>query len=196
MESNTNGMLKILVVSQSRKRLNLLVDALAQCPERHEVIGRLDQAINLPRWVDEAQPDLIIMDNDSPSRDAIEQICVMTEATPRPIVMFTQDGSREAMESAVQAGVTSYVVDGLKADRVQPIIQLAQAQFKEMHALRIELQRARQELQEHKTIERAKLHLMKRFKLTEDAAYRQLRKEAMTQRLRLAEVAELLLKQA
>lgn len=188
--------LKILVVSQSRKRLNALMDTLAACPEGHHVIGRLDQAINLPQWVDELLPDLIIMDTDSPSRDTLEQVCLTTQATPRPIVMFTQDGRRESIQSAVQAGVSCYVVDGLKAERVQPLLQLAQARFEEMHAMRLELQRARQELQEHKLVERAKRLLMQQTGLDEDAAYRRLRKEAMSQRLRLADVAGALLKKA
>lgn len=191
---NMEPSLKILLVSQSRKRLNALLDALAACPEGHHVVGRLDQAIDLPRWVDELAPDIVVMDTDSPSRDTLEQVCVTTQQSPRPIVMFTQDDRREAMQSAVQAGVTCYIADGLKAERVQSILQLAQAQFEQTNALRLELQRTRQELQEHKLVERAKLQLMKQLGLNEDAAYRQLRKEAMSRRLRLAEVARVLLK--
>jgi len=99
------------------------------------------------------------------------------------------------MQSAVQAGVTCYIADGLKAERVQSILQLAQAQFEQMNNLRLELQRTRQELQEHKLVERAKLKLMKQHGLSEDSAYRQMRKEAMSRRLRLADVARVLLKQ-
>ncbi len=194
-QTDTHTTLKVLVISQSRKRLNLLLDALAECPEGHHVVGRLDQAINLPDWVDELVPDIVVMDTDSPSRDTLEQICVTTQQSPRPIVMFTQDDRREAMQSAVQAGVTCYIADGLKAERVQSILQLAQAQFEQMNNLRLELQRTRQELQEHKLVERAKLQLMKRHGLSEDAAYRQMRKEAMSRRLRLADVARVLLKQ-
>lgn len=191
--ANAAVALKILVVSQSRKQLDTLLDALAACPEGHHVVGRLDRAIDLPRWVESEAPDLIIIDTDSPSRDTLEQICVATQATPRPIVMFTQDGRREVIQSAVQAGVTCYVVDGLKAERVQPLLQLAQARFAEMHALRLELAKVRQELQEHKLIERAKRMLMQQAGLDEEAAYRRLRKEAMARRLRLAELAQVLL---
>lgn len=182
--------LKILVVGQSHRRLDDLMATLAQDSPHHHLEGRLDRAIDLPRWVAEFQPDAIIMDIDSPSRDTLEQICLMTEETPRPIVMFSQDGSSETMRSAVAAGVACYVVDGLAPSRVQPLIALAQVRFAEMNALREELGRARQELKEHKLVERAKARLMNDLGLSEQAAYNQMRREAMNRRLRLAEVAQ------
>ena len=57
-----SGGLCILVVSQSRKRLDQLLDALAASPDEHHLVGRLDKALNLPRWVEEVTPDVIVMD--------------------------------------------------------------------------------------------------------------------------------------
>lgn len=185
--------LKILVVGQSRRRLDELMTSLAEASPQHHLVGRLDRAIDLPRWVEELQPDAIIMDVDSPSRDTLEQIVLMSEATPRPIVMFSQDGSRETMHSAVTAGVAAYVVDGLRAERLQPILQLARLRFEAWQAMRDDVVRARQELQEHKLIEQAKRRLMKTEKLSEEAAYQALRREAMAHRKRLADVARLVM---
>ncbi len=185
--------LKILVIGQSRRRLDDLMAALASTNPGHHLVGRLDRAIDLPRWVEEIEPDAIIMDTDSPSRDTLEQIVVMSERSPRPIVMFSQDDSREAMRSAVTAGVAAYVVDGVKSERLQPILELARVQFEAWQAMRDDMLRAREELREHKLIEQAKRRLMKVQSLSEEAAYQALRREAMAHRKRLAEVAKLLL---
>lgn len=184
--------LKILVVSQSKRRLDDLLASMSQDMPQHHFVGRLDRAIDLPRWVEELRPDTIIMDLDSPSRDTLEQICAMSEATPRPIVMFSQDGSSEVMRSAVAAGVACYVVDGLRAERIRPLLQMAQVRFEAWQAMHGDMLRARQELQEHKLVEQAKRHLMKTEKLGEEAAYQALRREAMEHRVRIADVARLL----
>jgi two-component system, response regulator / RNA-binding antiterminator len=185
--------LTILIVSPSRRRLDNLMQALTASAPEHRLLGRLDRAIDLPRWVDELEPDAIIMDTESPSRDTLEQIVVMSERTPRPIVMFSQDESQDAMRQAVSAGVACYVVNGLENERIQPLLQLAQIRFEAWQAMRDDTLRARQELQEHKLVEQAKRHLMKREKLSEEAAYQALRREAMLHRKRIADVARLLM---
>lgn len=185
--------LVILVIGPSRRRLDDLMATLAAASPDYRLVGRLDRAIDLPRWVDELQPDAIIMDTDSPSRDTLEQVCLMSEASPRPIVMFSQDASDAAMRSAVSAGVACYVVDGLRAERLQPLLHLARVRFEAWQALRDDVLRARQELQEHKLIEQAKRRLMKARGLSEEAAYQALRREAMTQRRRVVDIARQLL---
>jgi response regulator NasT len=185
--------LKVLLIGPSRRRLDSLMAALAENAPEHHLVGRLDRAIDLPAWVAELEPDAIIMDTESPSRDTLEQIVVMSEATPRPIVMFSQDESQDAMRRAVSAGVACYVVNGLETERIQPLLQLAQVRFEAWQAMRDDALRARQELQEHKLIEQAKRLLMKEDKLSEEAAYQALRREAMQHRRRIADVARLLL---
>jgi response regulator NasT len=185
--------LKILVIGPSRRRLDSLMTALAERAPEHHLVGRLDRAIDLPAWVAELEPDAIIMDTASPSRDTLEQIVVMSEATPRPIVMFSQDASRDVMRRAVSAGVACYVVNDLEAERIQPLLQLAQVRFEAWQAMREDTLRARQELQEHKLIEQAKRRLMQEESLSEEAAYQALRREAMTHRRRIADIARLYL---
>ena len=193
--SNPAG-LTILIVSPSRRRLDNLMQALAASAPEHRLVGRLDRAIDLPRWVDELEPDAIIMDTESPSRDTLEQIVVMSERTPRPIVMFSQDESQDAMRRAVSAGVACYVVNGLENERIQPLLQLAQIRFEAWQAMRDDTLRARQELQEHKLVEQAKRYLMKHENLSEEAAYQALRREAMLHRKRIAEVARAVVEMA
>ena len=191
-ETPTPG-LTILIVSPSRRRLDNLMQALATSAPEHRLVGRLDRAIDLPAWVAELEPDAIIMDTESPSRDTLEQIVVMSERTPRPIVMFSQDESQDSMRRAVSAGVACYVVNGLENERIQPLLQLAQIRFDAWQAMREDTLRARQELHEHKQIEQAKRLLMKQENISEEAAYQALRREAMTHRKRLADIARLLL---
>jgi response regulator NasT len=120
----------------------------------------------------------------------------MSERTPRPIVMFSQDESQDAMRQAVSAGVACYVVNGLENERIQPLLQLAQVRFEAWQAMREDTLRARQELQEHKLIEQAKRHLMQAEKLSEEAAYQALRREAMVHRKRIVEVAHVVVEMA
>jgi len=188
--------LTILIVSPSRRRLDNLMQALAASAPEHRLVGRLDRAIDLPTWVAELEPDAIIMDTESPSRDTLEQIVVMSERTPRPIVMFSQDESQDAMRRAVSAGVACYVVNGLENERIQPLLQLAQIRFEAWQAMRDDTLRARQELQEHKLVEQAKRYLMKHENLSEEAAYQALRREAMLHRKRIAEVARAVVEMA
>jgi response regulator NasT len=115
---------------------------------------------------------------------------MITESCPRPIVMFTQDAKRESIREAVRAGVTAYVVDGLTAERIEPIIEAALARFEAFQSVQTELAQTRTQLSERKLVERAKGILMKEKKLPEDEAYRLLRKLAMDRSMSLGTVAE------
>jgi response regulator NasT len=145
---------------------------------------------NLYRAVAELQPDVIIIDVDSPSRDTLEHIIVAGKDDPRPIVMFTHDGDTEKIRSATRAGVSAYVVGGLQSERIKPILDAAIARFDEYRAVRVELDRANLKLSERKNVERAKGVLMKQRGLDEDQAYTLMRKMAMDRNIKLAELAE------
>ena len=138
-------------------------------------------------------PDLVIVDAESEARDALEHVVMATREAPRPIVLFTNDSDTSQVRHAVAAGVTAYIVAGLEAARIHPILDVALARFEHEQALRAELDSARTELRERKTIERAKGLLMQRQGLTEQAAYEKLRKTAMEKGLKLVDVAQRIL---
>ena len=146
--------------------------------------------MNLSRLVAEVLPDVIIIDTHSPDRDTIEHLCVISQDTPRPIVMFSADGNTEKIREAVRAGVSAYVVDGLAAQRVQPILDVAIARFEALQSLRNELEDTQSQLADRKRIDRAKGILMQQKNLSEEDAYKWLRKMAMNENLKLAEVAD------
>lgn len=142
------------------------------------------------------QPDLIIVDTESEARDALEHVVVATRDARRPIVMFTNDDDTTHVKDAVAAGVCAYIVAGLAPQRIRPILDVAMARFAHEQALRAELADARTELQDRKTIDRAKGLLMQRQGLSEQAAYEKLRKTAMDKGLKLGEVARRMLEMA
>ena len=134
-------------------------------------------------------PDVIIIDTESPSRDTLEHIALLSEKDPRPIVMFSSDRGSDTIREAVQAGVSAYIVDGLAAERVKPIIEVAMARFESYQAVRTELAEVKTKLSERKVVEKAKGVLMKARSIGEDEAYAALRKMAMERNLTIGEVS-------
>lgn len=173
-------------------------------------IGLLESGFNLiavlpadtflPERLRQLQPDMIIVDAESEARDTLEHVVMATRDERRPIVMFTNDSDTSHVKDAVAAGVTAYIVAGLSAERIRPILDVAMARFQHEQNLRQELADTRTELhelsaelQDRKVIDRAKGLLMQRQGLSEQAAYDKLRKTAMDKGLKLVEVAQRML---
>jgi two-component system, response regulator / RNA-binding antiterminator len=180
-------MLRIMLVDDTTERafyLSLVLGRLG-----YDVVAEVSDPHQLHDEVLRLSPDAIIVDTDSPSRDTLENLCAITESCPRPIVMFASDPARESIRRAVRAGVSAYVVDGLAPERITPILDTAVARFEAFQAMKNELDSVKTKLSERKIVEKAKGILMKGAKLTEDQAYRALRKQAMDRKLQIAEVA-------
>jgi two-component system, response regulator / RNA-binding antiterminator len=146
------------------------------------------------------QPDMVIVDAESEARDALEHVVTATRDERRPIVMFTNDDNADNARHAVAAGVSAYIVAGLSTERIRPILDVAMARFAQEQALlqqladtRTELHTRTEQLQQRKTIDRAKGLLMQRQGLDEQQAYDRLRKMAMDKNLRLIDVAQRLI---
>jgi response regulator NasT len=184
--------MRILVVDESYKRAALLGEALAAAG--HEVVASLSSPLELLRSVDALRPEVIVIDTESPTRDVLEHVVIVSQSSPRPIVMFASDAGSSAIRDAVRAGVSAYVVDGLDGSRVNSIVEVACARFeeyqREFQRLKIELAEANLKLSERKLVERAKGLLMQSREVTEDEAYHALRKLAMSKKLRLGDVAQ------
>jgi len=181
-------MLRIMIFDERSDRslyLRLMLERLG-----YEVVAEVGDARRLHDEVTRLSPDAIIIDTKSPSRDTLEHVCLISDRCPRPIVMFTQDADNILIREAVRVGVTAYVVDGLAPDRVKPIIETALARFEAFQQVKHELDVTRTQLSERKLIERAKGILMREKNLSEEAAYRMLRKFAMNKNTTLAKVSE------
>jgi response regulator NasT len=159
----------------------------------YDIVASLPADIFLPERIAQIQPDLIIIDSESDARDVLEHIVIATRDEPRPIVLFTDHQTPSSVDAAMDAGVTAYIVAGLQAERVKPVLDVALARFRREQKLRDELSDTRRQLADRKLIERAKGVLMARNGLTEEAAYARLRSMAMNKKLKLADVAQRIL---
>jgi len=159
----------------------------------YDLIASLPADVFLPERIAQLQPDMIIVDSESDARDVLEHIVIATRDARRPIVLFTEDDAPASMDAALDAGVSAYIVAGLQAERVKPVLDVALARFRREQKLLDELEGTRQKLAERKTVDRAKGLLMTRYRLTEDQAYQRLRSMAMNKNLKLAEIAQRLI---
>lgn len=162
----------------------------------YNLIATLPADMYLPERLAQLQPDMVIVDAESEARDVLEHVVTATRDERRAIVMFTNDDDTQLAREAVAAGVSAYIVAGLSATRIRPILEVAFARFEHEQQLRGELDQARTDLKERKLIDKAKGLLMQRQGLTEQAAWDKLRKAAMDKGLRVAEVAQRMLDMA
>jgi two-component system, response regulator / RNA-binding antiterminator len=180
--------MRVLVVDESAERAEVLRAALLLAG--YEVTASLTSPLTLLKTIERLEPDVIVIDTDSPSRDVLEHLVMVSRHTPRPVVMFASDATPETIRAVTRAGVSAYVVDGLDQNRIKSIVEVAVARFEEQQDLRGQLAEANLRLSERKLIERAKGLLMKSRSLDEEAAYAALRKAAMDRKLKLSEVAQ------
>src|SRR5215469_8812039 len=180
--------LRILLVDQNVTRASILEDGLREAGYVNVTVVRDRQ--NLLRRIVDLDPEVICIDLENPNRDVLEQMFQVSRVVQRPVAMFVDRSDSDMIKAAVEAGVGAYVVDGLKKERVQAVLDMAISRFKAFNDLREELDRARQALGERKVVERAKGILMKERGLSEDAAYTLLRKAAMTDNKRVVEIAQ------
>ena len=181
-------MLRVLLVDDSLERASALKEALASM-EGVEVACTLESPLALLARVAEHRPDVILIGTDSPNRDVLEQLAAVSSSAPRPVVMFTDDAHDETIRSALKAGVSAYIVDGLAPGRLDPIMRVAIERFEANQRLRAELEETKIRLTERKDVERAKGLLMKHRGIDEEAAYAALRSLAMERGVRIGEAA-------
>ena len=180
--------LKILVIDENPIRRPILEAGLREAGFANVVLvknttGLLDQVYRI-------DPDVILIDLENPSRDVIEQMFQVSRIVRRPIAMFVDQSDRATIEAAVDAGVSAYIVDGLKKERVKHILDLCISRFNAFARLRDELDRAKSALEARKVIDRAKGILMKVKGLSEEDAYALLRTTAMNEKRKIADVAQ------
>ena len=178
----------IVVIDPHKERAFLIVDGLQEFNDyKVTVIG---ETTGLARKLAEYQPDMILIDLESPSRDSFEQVIAALGADERPVAMFVDHSDQKMMRAAIDAGISAYVVDGLRKSRIVPVLETAIARFHSFRRMKMELETTKAALAERKTIDRAKGYLMKVRGLSEDEAYALLRKTAMDQGRRMSEVAQ------
>jgi len=180
--------LRVLIVDQNLARASILEEGLREAGYRDLIVVRDMQ--NLMRRILQEAPDVILIDLENPNRDVLEQMFQVSRVVQKPVAMFVDTADRGTIESAIEAGVSAYVVDGLRQGRVRAIVEMSVSRFRAFERLRTELEDTRRQLADRKLVDRAKGSLMRQRKLSEAEAYEALRKAAMDANLRIGEVAQ------
>lgn len=179
--------LKILVIDESPVRAAILKEGLRE--SGHALVEWISDTANLLERISALDPDVVLIDLENPNRDVLEQMFQVSREVRRPIAMFVDQSDSAMIAASVDAGVSAYVVDGLRKERIKPILDMTISRFHAFSKLRAELDEARSALAERKIIDRAKGILMKQRGISEDAAYAMLRKAAMNQKRKIADIA-------
>ena len=179
--------LKIVIVDESPVRAAILEEGLREAGFTE--VERLGEMHNLLKRVYAIDPDVILIDLENPSRDMLEQMFQVSRAVRRPVAMFVDQSDAASIEASVDAGVSAYIVDGLKKERIKSILDLCVSRFNAFSRLQDELARAKSDLEDRKSIDRAKGILMKSKNLTEEQAYTAMRSAAMREKKKIGEIA-------
>lgn len=183
--------LSILIIDENRLRAAVIEDGLRDAGYANLTV--VTDVVGIARKIAETAPDVIVIDLENPNRDMLESMFQLSRAVQRPIAMFVDRSDQASIEAAVEAGVSAYVVDGLKRERVRPIVDMAISRFNAFARMARELDEARSQLESRKLIDRAKGILMSTRGLSEADAYALLRKTAMNQNRKISEIAESLI---
>jgi two-component system, response regulator / RNA-binding antiterminator len=180
--------LSVLIVDENKARAAIIEAGVLE--GGHSNVTVVHDVSGLARRIAVIEPDIIVIDLENPNRDMLESLFQLSRAVKRPVAMFVDRSDRSAMEAAVDAGVSAYVVDGLKQERIRPILDMAITRFNAYSRMERELEEARSELESRKIIDRAKAILMKSKGISEDEAHALLRKTAMNQNRKMSELAQ------
>jgi response regulator NasT len=179
---------KIVIVDESPIRAAILEEGLREAG--YTDVQHIREMQNLLARVYALDPDVIVIDLENPSRDVLEQMFQVSRAVRRPVAMFVDQSDAESARASVEAGVSSYIVDGLKKERIKPILDLCISRFNAFSKLQDELERTKSALEERKIIDRAKGIVMKLKGLNEEEAYVLLRSTAMREKKKIGEIAQ------
>ena len=183
--------LSILIIDENRIRASIIEDGLREAG--HGRVAVIHDVTEVARTIQLSTPDVIVIDLENPKRDTLEHFFSLSRAVQRPIAMFVDRSDPGMIEKAVEAGVSAYVVDGLKKERVKSILDMAISRFAAFSRLTRELEEARSALEERKLIDQAKGILMKTRGMSEPDAYALLRTTAMNQNRRIIDIAQSLI---
>jgi two-component system, response regulator / RNA-binding antiterminator len=179
---------KIVIVDESPIRAAILEEGLREAG--FVGVTHISEMHNLLARIYALDPDVILIDLENPSRDVLEQMFQVSRAVRRPIAMFVDQSDAASIQASVDAGVSAYIVDGLRKERVKPILDLCISRFNAFSKLQDELERTKSALEDRKIIDRAKGILMKLKGLTEEEAYVLLRSTAMREKKKIGEIAQ------
>jgi len=180
--------MRIAIVDERASRASIIEDGLSSLPDCELFV--LTQRDGLVARIAGIAPDIIFMDLGNPSRDVLEEYFAVSRALDHPIAMFVDESDDDSIAASIDAGVSTYVVDGLSAKRIQPLLQMTMQRFEAFARLEAELAEVQGKLAERELIDKAKRILMNTKGVTEPNAYAELRQKAMSSNRRIADIAD------
>ncbi|MFK3668174.1 ANTAR domain-containing response regulator [Ochrobactrum teleogrylli] len=180
--------LTILIIDENAIRSSIIEEGLREAGHGKVVV--INEMHGIARMIETLNPDVIVIDIENPNRDMMEHLFQLTRTISRPIAMFVDRSDTASIEAAVEAGVSAYIVDGMKKERVKPILDMAVSRFNAFRRLQRELADAKSALEERKVVERAKGILMKMRGLSEEDAFSLLRQTAMNEKKKMSDIAQ------
>lgn len=184
----TESLPSVLIIDENAARASIIEAGLRTAG--HVQVTIIDTVEGIAAKIAALAPDVIVIDLENPNRDMLENIFQLTRAVKRPIAMFVDRSDNQTMQSAIDAGVSAYVVDGLRQERVKNILDMAISRFNAYSRLERELEEARGALEGRKIVDQAKTLIMRSRGLDENSAYKLLRSTAMNQNRKIIDVAE------
>ncbi|HEX9806107.1 MAG TPA: ANTAR domain-containing protein [Alteraurantiacibacter sp.] len=179
--------MRIAIIDESASRASIIEEGLLQLPESEIFV--LTERDGLLTRIDEIAPEIVFIDLGNPSRDVLEEYFAVSRAMARPIAMFVDKSDDDMIAASVEAGVSAYVVDGLAANRIRPLLDLAVRRFNAFARLQSDLVEAQSKLAERETVDKAKRILMDSKGISEPDAYGEMRRKAMSSNKRIVDIA-------
>lgn len=184
----SSSMPSVVIVDENAARASIIEAGLKSAGHEHVTI--INDMSGVVAKIAAIAPDVVVIDLQNPNRDMLEDALQLSRAVKRPVAMFVDKSDNEMMQSAIDAGVSAYVIDGLRQDRVKAILDMAVSRFNAFSKLERELEEAKSALENRNVIDQAKRLIMSSRAVSEDEAYKLLRKTAMNQNRKIVEVAE------
>ena len=178
----------VVIVDENAARASIIEAGLKSAGHEHVTI--INDMSGVVAKIAAIAPDVVVIDLQNPNRDMLEDALQLSRAVKRPVAMFVDKSDNEMMQSAIDAGVSAYVIDGLRQDRVKAILDMAVSRFNAFSKLERELEEAKSALENRNVIDQAKRLIMSSRAVSEDEAYKLLRRTAMNQNRKIVEVAE------
>lgn len=182
-----NRDLRIAVIDKNPLRAAILEEGLREAG--HMSVVHIDDTAELLDRLRAIDPDVILIDLESPSRDVLKQMFMVSRSVARPVAMFVDQSDTAMINAAIDAGVSAYIVDGLRKDRIKPILDTTISRFNVFAKLKKELEQAKSQIEDRKAIDRAKALIMRAKSIPEDQAYALMRQAAMNEHKKIADIA-------
>lgn len=161
----------------------------------YDVVGQAGDGESAVALVRQTAPDVVLLDIKMPRVDGLTAAERIMDLGRTAVVVVTAFSQRDLVARATAAGAMAYLVKPIDQGDLTPAIELARARYAERVALEQEIGTLSERLAARRVIETAKGLIQARFALDEAAAFRWLQQASMDQRMSMAAVADVVIRE-